>query len=201
MSREANVTIADKALGMNRGSDEKTLADCVAGVYHLAPIPSGALGTGRSGCVAFAECGGTVMNLIHTLFEPAGDGPHPTIVALHGWGANALDLLGLAPYIAGGKFMVICPQGPLEVPKLVRSTATDGFRFGPARRRRGADRSRGRSRRRLHRRRAGRGIRSIRASWSLLGFSQGGMMAFRLAFRKPEKFAALVGISTWFPPS
>jgi len=34
----------------------------------------------------------------------------------------------------------------------------------------------------------------------MLGFSQGGVMAFRLAFREPKRFAALVGLSTWFPP-
>src|SRR5207302_2096459 len=56
------------------------------------------------------------MKLIHAAFEPAGEGPHPAVFALHGWGANALDLLGLAPYIAGGKFLVVCPQGPMEVP-------------------------------------------------------------------------------------
>jgi len=56
------------------------------------------------------------MRLIHTLYEPAGDGPHPTLIAMHGFGASALDLLGLAPYIADGRFMVICPQGPIEVP-------------------------------------------------------------------------------------
>ena len=37
------------------------------------------------------------MHLLHTAYEPAGDGPHPTIVALHGWGANGMDLLALAP--------------------------------------------------------------------------------------------------------
>src|SRR5579863_8949144 len=58
----------------------------------------------------------TSMRLIHTLHEPAGPGPHPTIVAMHGFGASAMDLLGLEPYIADGRFMVICPQGPLEVP-------------------------------------------------------------------------------------
>src|SRR5215469_6568760 len=42
------------------------------------------------------------MRLIYTLYEPAGSGPHPTIIAMHGFGANALDLLGLAPYIAEG---------------------------------------------------------------------------------------------------
>src|SRR6266436_1691335 len=56
------------------------------------------------------------MELIHTAFEPAGDGPFPTIIAFHGWGANALDLLGLAPYIADGRVLVLCPQGPMEVP-------------------------------------------------------------------------------------
>jgi len=56
------------------------------------------------------------MRLIHTVYEPAGEGPHPTLIAMHGFGANALDLLGLAPYIADGRFMVICPQGPMEVP-------------------------------------------------------------------------------------
>ena len=40
------------------------------------------------------------MELIHTLYEPAGKGPHPTILTLHGRGANALDLLGLAPHIS-----------------------------------------------------------------------------------------------------
>ena len=52
------------------------------------------------------------MNLIHAIYEPAADGPHPTIIALHGWGANALDLLGLAPHLLGGCFLVLCPQGP-----------------------------------------------------------------------------------------
>ena len=42
------------------------------------------------------------MNLVHTVFQPSGKGPHPTILALHGRGANALDLLGLAPNICNG---------------------------------------------------------------------------------------------------
>jgi hypothetical protein len=35
------------------------------------------------------------MDLVHAAFEPSGDGPHPTIIAMHGWGSNALDLMGL----------------------------------------------------------------------------------------------------------
>jgi phospholipase/carboxylesterase len=139
------------------------------------------------------------MNLIHTLFEPAGDGPHPAIIALHGWGANALDLLGLAPYIAAGKFIVICPQGPLEVPigpivgygwfpirmgtppteEVVDAAVDHAAKFIDA----ALDK-----------------YPVNRRKLVLLGFSQGGVMAFRLAFRNPERFAALVGISTWFPP-
>lgn len=56
------------------------------------------------------------MELIHTLYEPAGKGPHPTILTLHGRGASAFDLLSLAPYLCGGRFLIICPQGPLETP-------------------------------------------------------------------------------------
>src|SRR5262245_64669654 len=56
------------------------------------------------------------MELVHAAYEPAGDGPFPTVLALHGWGANALDLLGLAPYLGRGQFLVLCPQGPTEVP-------------------------------------------------------------------------------------
>jgi phospholipase/carboxylesterase len=33
----------------------------------------------------------------------------------------------------------------------------------------------------------------------VMGFSQGGVMAYNLAVRHPERFAALVALSTWFP--
>lgn len=56
------------------------------------------------------------MELIHTVYQPPGDGPHPAILALHGRGANAFDLVGLAPYLCGGQFLIICPQAPLELP-------------------------------------------------------------------------------------
>jgi hypothetical protein len=56
------------------------------------------------------------VQLIHTIYEPEGAGPHPALLTLHGRGANAFDLLGLAPHLCGGKFLMICPQGPLEMP-------------------------------------------------------------------------------------
>ena len=52
------------------------------------------------------------MDLVHTIYEPPGDGPHPTLLILHGWGANAFDLLGLAPHLAAGRFpLVRVPAG------------------------------------------------------------------------------------------
>jgi phospholipase/carboxylesterase len=33
----------------------------------------------------------------------------------------------------------------------------------------------------------------------VLGFSQGGTMAYSLALKQPERFAALVALSTWLP--
>ena len=56
------------------------------------------------------------MDLVHTVYEPPGDGPHPTLLVLHGWGANAFDLLGLAPHLCAGRFLVLCPQGPVQTP-------------------------------------------------------------------------------------
>ncbi len=139
------------------------------------------------------------MKLIHTVYEPAGEAPHPTIIALHGWGANAFDLLGVAPYIAEGRFMVICPQGPLEVP----IGAIRGYGWYPIRMGSAPDEEQLEAA-------ADGAMRFVddaiarypvnQRKLVLLGFSQGGTMAYRLAFRAPARFAALVGISTWFPP-
>ena len=52
------------------------------------------------------------MKLVHATWEPSGSGPFPTIFAMHGWGSNAMDLQGLAPYVADGRFLVMgCQVG------------------------------------------------------------------------------------------
>jgi phospholipase/carboxylesterase len=140
------------------------------------------------------------MELIHALYEPAGKGPHPTILTLHGRGANALDLLGLAPYLGSGRFLVICPQGPLETP--IGAEAT-GYAWYPM--------SKGgspdveeilTSRQKLQQFLDGCSARyPIDAQkLAVLGFSQGGVMAYSLALANPEHFAALVALSSWLPP-
>jgi phospholipase/carboxylesterase len=139
------------------------------------------------------------MQLIHTAYEPAGDGPHPALIAFHGWGASALDLLGLAPYIADGRCLVVCPQGPIEVP----IGPTRGFGWYPIRMGAQPDRAEIESAARA----AEKFIDEVLARYPverrkviLLGFSQGGSMAYRLAMANPAKYAALVGMSSWFSP-
>src|ERR1700691_5412469 len=139
------------------------------------------------------------MRLIHTVYEPAGDGPHPTLIAMHGFGASALDLLGLAPYIADGRFMVICPQGPMEVP----IGPTRGYAWFPIRMGASPDRGAIDDANKMVTEFLNEALKKYpvdRKKLVLLGFSQGGMMAYRLAVRNPSKFAALVALSTFFPP-
>lgn len=139
------------------------------------------------------------MNLVHTVYEPPGPGPHPTLLTLHGWGANALDLLGLAPYLCEGKFLVLCPQGPLQVPmggnavgygwfpltmggtldvksvmkarELVQSFLDDAIPRYPI------------------------DTKKI----AVVGFSQGGVMAYSLGLGEPERFVSLAALSSWLP--
>jgi phospholipase/carboxylesterase len=139
------------------------------------------------------------VELIHTIYEPAGEGPHPTILTLHGRGANAFDLVGLAPMLSGGKFIMICPQGPLETPI---GPEAIGYAWYPM--------SMGRP----------PNVDAILDSQKkllefldqcmkrypidprrlvLLGFSQGGVMAHSLALAYPGRFAALAVLSSWLP--
>ena len=139
------------------------------------------------------------MELIHTIYEPSGDGLHPTILTLHGRGANALDLLGLAPYICGGKFLMICPQGPLETPI---GPGASGYAWYPMSM--GGPPDVGAilsSREKLQqfldaclKRYPIDGKKLV-----VLGFSQGGVMAYSLALSNPERFAGLAVLSSWLP--
>ncbi len=139
------------------------------------------------------------MNLIHSIYEPPGDGPHPTLLTLHGFGANALDLLGLAPHLCGGKFLVVCPQGPLQV---AISDAMVGYGWFPI---------------------SGAGPINVQAVLAaqeqlqtfladaferypidpkklvIVGFSQGGVMAYSLGLSEPERYAGLAALSSWLP--
>ncbi|HEX9945241.1 MAG TPA: alpha/beta hydrolase-fold protein [Thermoanaerobaculia bacterium] len=140
------------------------------------------------------------MNLLYTAHIPAGEGPFPAIIALHGWGASAHDLLGLAPMLHGGRALMLCPQGPVAVPfgggqygygwfpmRPGMPPDIEAFHRGAEALRRFVDTALGRY-----------PIDPRRVV--LAGFSQGGMMGYDLALREPSRFAGLAALSTWFPP-
>lgn len=140
------------------------------------------------------------MELIHTLYEPAGKGPHPTILTLHGRGASAFDLLSLAPYLCGGRFLIICPQGPFETP--IGPEAT-GYAWYPMSM--GGPPDIGSTL--VSRQRLQQFLDDCLAHYpidakklAILGFSQGGVVAYSLALANPDRFAALAALSSWLPP-
>ena len=139
------------------------------------------------------------MLLVHTIYAPSGDGPHPTILTLHGRGANAFDLLGLAPYLCNGKFLMVCPQGPLEMP--IGSGAV-GYAWYPMTL--GGPPDTGailKSREKLE-----HVLDACLKRYPIdpkklvvLGFSQGGVLAYSLALSNPKRFAGLAVLSSWLP--
>jgi phospholipase/carboxylesterase len=139
------------------------------------------------------------MQLTHTIYEPTGAGPFPTILTLHGRGANAFDLLGLAPHICGGKFLVICPQGPLETPI---APDTMGYSWYPMSMGGPPDVAAILSSRQELQNFLDECLQRYPVDQKklvLLGFSQGGVMAYSLALANPERFAALGVLSSWLP--
>jgi phospholipase/carboxylesterase len=139
------------------------------------------------------------MQLVHAAYEPQGSGPHPTIIALHGWGANALDLLGLAPHLCNGRWLVLCPQGTVSVPlgamgngwgwfPLTLGQPPDPIAFREAVAEVGGFIDEAQQRYPIHPRKR-----------VLLGFSQGGVVAYALALAEPQRFAGLVALSSWLP--
>ena len=140
------------------------------------------------------------MKLLHTAHVPAGDGPFPTIFMLHGWGASAHDLLGLAPFLLGGDALVVCPQGEIEIPV---APGMAGYGWFPLSGGGGAlDPDAFRA--------AADDLRAFvdeacerfpvdPRKTVLLGFSQGGVMAYDLALREPGRWAGLVALSSWLP--
>ena len=139
------------------------------------------------------------MQLVHTIYEPTGDGPFPTILTLHGRGANAFDLLGLAPHICSGRFLIICPQGPLETPI---APDTMGYAWYPMSLGGPPDVAAILSSQKLLKDFLDECLRQYPIDPKklvVLGFSQGGVMAYSLALANPERFAALAVLSTWLP--
>ncbi|HEX4495460.1 MAG TPA: alpha/beta fold hydrolase [Thermoanaerobaculia bacterium] len=139
------------------------------------------------------------MNLLYTAHVPAGDGPFPAVILLHGWGASAHDLLGLAPLLFDGQAVVLCPEGQVAVPFGGGQYGHGWFPLRPGEApdveafRHAADALK-------------EFVGTATASYPIdprrivvAGFSQGGMMAYHLALSDPSRFAGLIALSSWFP--
>ena len=141
------------------------------------------------------------MPLIHAVAHPEGDVPDeglPTLVALHGYGAHGQDLLGLWPFLASGRMLMLCPQAPIQVqPGYFGFSWYDfagpGGQSDPA----AIEGAIGLIHDFLDYALEAYPVRRDRVA--LLGFSQGGGMAYRLGFAEPERWVGLAALSTGVP--
>ncbi len=139
------------------------------------------------------------MDFIHAVWSPAGPGPHPTLIALHGHGAHCQDLAPLAPMLADGQLQVICPQAEFALEGTpysyspmytwMRRGANDRPIDGELDRVAGALSS---------------FIDTVCERYNvdtdrlaLMGFSQGGFLAYRLALSEPHRWQGAAMLSTW----
>lgn len=137
------------------------------------------------------------MSFAYASWHPGSAGPTPTVVALHGHGAHAQDLLGLAPYLAEGRVLVICPQAEFALDP--GAAAYTWFR-----------RDAGGQRTADEVERVAAALRAFvdetvpRCGGDpervvVLGFSQGGTLAYRLGLGEPRRFAGVAALSTYLP--
>ena len=142
------------------------------------------------------------MNLIHTVWSPPKNIQHekgllPTLFALHGHGANAQDLLGLAPYLDSGKILLICPEAEFQIQQGLPSYTWFNTENGN--------------------RRTSEEFKRVTKLLSefitdatnqynvdpertiVLGFSQGGGLAYELGLSMPERFQGIAALSTSLP--
>ncbi len=133
------------------------------------------------------------LSLPHRASVPPGAGPHPAIIALHGRGSHEEDLLGLAQYL-DPRLLWISPRAPLAlqggyewyrleqigVPNQASFTAALGT--------------------------VERFVREATAAYPvdskhlyLLGFSQGGMLAYALTLTQPALVSGMIAHSSYLP--
>ena len=135
-------------------------------------------------------------SLIHQIapFDEREAGLHPTLILLHGRGANEDDLLGLVPYL-NPELLCIAPRAPLDFTnggytwydlREVGSPNLDQFN-------RSYDL-------------LGQFLEDVQKHYPvdprrifLLGFSMGTVMAYSIALTKPEKIRGIVAHSGYVP--
>lgn len=137
------------------------------------------------------------MEFAHAVWHPGGAGPMPALFAIHGHGAHGQDLMGLAPFLGGGRAMLICPEAPYILqPGMLSYTWFDSAAPG---RRSPEEFTR---------------ITDLVRSFidaaitrydvdpqrvALIGFSQGGSIAYHLGLAEPARWRGVAALSTWLP--
>lgn len=141
----------------------------------------------------------SAMDFIHAVWTPAGSGPYPTLIALHGHGAHCQDLAPLAPMLADGRLQVVCPQAefPLEGAPYSYAPMFTWMKRGADDRPLDGEVER---------------VATALSSFideicerydadterlALMGFSQGGFLAYRLALSEPHRWQGAAMLSTW----
>lgn len=140
----------------------------------------------------------TVHTIYHPGHQPGGAGPLPTVVAIHGHGANGLDLLGLAPYLAGGRVLVLCPEA--EFVLQAGALSFTWFESVPPQRRSSEEFERVAEQLREFIDEAVPAYGGDPERTVVLGFSQGGTLAYRIGLGSPGRYRGVAALSTWLPP-
>ncbi len=141
----------------------------------------------------WAELGGVT----HLHVEPdAGAEGLPLIIAIHGRGADATDLAGLAGELHPNRFQWVLPQGPRPVPLAPGYTGWAWYDLGATQAQtvvESRDLLMGFVDKLLER------IGVPRARTLIMGFSQGAVMAMHVGLTSPEPFAGIVAMSGHLP--
>ncbi|MSQ30533.1 MAG: hypothetical protein EXR64_00670 [Dehalococcoidia bacterium] len=137
------------------------------------------------------------MSLVHSVWHPSVQGPLPTLVALHGHGAHGLDLMGLAPLLAAGRLLVICPEAEFALEE--HGGAFTWFAREGAASRTSEEFERVTAAVRAFIDEAVPRLGGDPARVAVLGFSQGGTLAYRLALGDPARYRGLAALSTYLP--
>ncbi|MXY84934.1 MAG: hypothetical protein F4Y95_00135 [Chloroflexi bacterium] len=139
------------------------------------------------------------MDFVHAVWTPAGDGPHPTLIALHGHGAHCQDLVPLAPMLAGGRLQVICPQAefPLEGAPYSYAPMFTWMKRGANDRPLDGETERVAEALATFIDSACERYNVDGERLALMGFSQGGFLAYRLALSQPHRWQGAAMLSTW----
>jgi phospholipase/carboxylesterase len=133
------------------------------------------------------------LGLIHRVRIPDGDGPHPTLVMLHGLQGTE-DVTWIFARAAGPQWLIITPRAPFE--------AKEGFRWsdlGPDAEGETELFSTGTERLKQFMNNLASVYPSDSSRILLLGFSQGAAMSYTLAASNPKSFIGVAGLSGFIP--